>query len=189
MTSTLSCSVNGVCRLSATEAAYFAGFVDGEGTISVARTKRRESRTGYRFRPYLSVANTNIDVLRSLLTQCGNGRILCKYSTFRCCPDRKELYALDLGAAQMRRVLPAIQPYLRVKKRQAELLMEFLSISVYGHQNTEAEWQRVLQIHSELRALNHRGTRPIVPVTGVVRPSRWKNQWGASGQRIEKPKP
>lgn len=183
MASTIQGSINRPCEMSATDAAYFAGFVDGEGTISLARTKRREGRVGYRFRPYFSVANCNVDVLIWLREACGNGAVVRKFSTSRHSPMRRESFGLTLGAGQMRAVLPVIRPYLRIKKRQAELLLEFLSISTHGRQLSDAEWKRVITIDYELKCLNRRGTGPIRPTESVVRPARWRNQWGALGLR------
>ena len=184
MASTLSKSVNGACEMRDTDAAYFAGFVDGEGTISLARAKRRGGRIGVRYRPYLSVANTNLDVLVGLQNQCGNGRVINKFTTTRVSPMRRDLFALDLGAEQMRRVLPVLLPHLRIKSRQAQLLCEFLDISVRGRQLSDAEWNRVGEIYIALRRLNARGTDALpLGVPHVVKPARWKNQWGAEGTR------
>ena len=73
----------------------------------------------------------------------------------------KTIYRISFSAADSRVVLPLIYPHLILKKRQAELVMEYLEIVIpRGRQQTYGESQdmfRFDQIWNELRNLNRRG--------------------------------
>ncbi len=142
-----------------TEAAYFAGFVDGEGTIGIIRASRRAQRGGYRLQPYFSICNTNVAVLEAIQVMCGNGRLV--QQTNPLLPTHKTLYALRFSPNQIRHLLPQLRPYLIVKLKQCEYLMEFLSINTGGSHLTEERISRALAIRDTLCALNQRGVPTV----------------------------
>ena len=57
-------------QLSDTEAAYLAGIIDGEGTITLTRTHRGENR-----RPVVSISSTELSLLLDVRSVVGAGRI------------------------------------------------------------------------------------------------------------------
>lgn len=90
-----------------TDVAYAAGFVDAEGTISIAPAGR-----SYGLK--ISVANTSQEVLESLEPQFG-GRV---YRTAMPAPYRTK-YDWVICGAKAASFLRAIQPYLVVKREEA----------------------------------------------------------------------
>ena len=60
-------------RLSETEAAYLAGIIDGEGTVTLTRTHRGENR-----RPVVSISSTELPLLLYVRSVIGAGRITGK---------------------------------------------------------------------------------------------------------------
>lgn len=142
-----------------TEAAYFAGFVDGEGTIGLYRARRRESKSGYRLQSHLAVANTDMPVLEAIQRMCGNGRLV--QTTNPAKPHHKPGYLLRFSPNQIRHVLPQLQPYLLIKGRQAEYVLEFLSLNVAGRNMNAEQKAKADQIRDAVRGLNARG----LPVT------------------------
>jgi hypothetical protein len=56
--------------LSDVEAAYVAGIIDGEGTITLTRTHRGENR-----RPVVSISSTELPLLSYVQSVVGAGRI------------------------------------------------------------------------------------------------------------------
>lgn len=64
--------------LSAVDAAYVAGIIDGEGTITLVRMHRGENR-----RPVVSISNTELQLLQYVLTVVGAGRITNKRTAAR----------------------------------------------------------------------------------------------------------
>jgi hypothetical protein len=145
--------------MTATEAAYVAGFVDGEGTISVIKAKRRGNRAGYRLQPYFVIPNTNTEVLDAIIAMCGNGRLL--QQTNPLLPTHKTLYSIRFSPNQIRHLLPQLMPYLIVKSKQAAYLMEFLGINTVGKRVFGEKQDRLDEICTAVRGLNQRGV--VVP--------------------------
>ena len=59
--------------LSECDAAYLAGLVDADGTVTVTRKHRNENR-----HPALSISNTDIDLLKFVSEKVGAGKITSK---------------------------------------------------------------------------------------------------------------
>jgi len=106
-----------VRKLSDAEAAYIAGIVDGEGTISLVRHHGGENR-----RPVISVANTEYALLQYLQTTVGAGRITNKrISRLHHTPS----FTFAIYSRQALALLTQITPFLRTCKRaRAELLLQ-----------------------------------------------------------------
>lgn len=62
-----------VKRLSATDAAYIAGLIDGEGSITLTRKHRNENR-----QPAITISNTERILLEFVLRVTGAGKITRK---------------------------------------------------------------------------------------------------------------
>jgi hypothetical protein len=147
--------------MSVAEAAYMAGFIDGEGTFAIVRQKKLQTRTGRQYRGVFSVANTSIEGLERLREMCGNGAINLKSSPSRT-GNHRPLYHLRFTTNQARHILPQLFPYLIVKLQAAALLQQFLGLSAdwRWHQRTDAEWEQMERLRVELCGLNHRGIGP-----------------------------
>ena len=62
-----------VNRMTSTQAAYLAGLVDGEGSITLTRRHRKENR-----HLVVSISNTDFDLLKQINLLVGAGRIMNK---------------------------------------------------------------------------------------------------------------
>jgi hypothetical protein len=103
-----------VRRLSATSAAYIAGIVDGEGTVTLTRHHAGENR-----RLAVSVANTELPLLQYLVDEVGAGRITRKRTT---CPRHTPSFCYAIWSRQALDLLQQLLPHLRsYKRRRAEL--------------------------------------------------------------------
>lgn len=108
---------NVVRKLLETDAAYIAGIVDGEGTISLLRHHAGEFR-----RPVVSVANTDYALLQYLLDTIGAGRITNKRTAKR---HHTPSFTFVVYSRQALALLEQITPFLRTYKRaRAELLLQ-----------------------------------------------------------------
>lgn len=104
-------------KLSPPEAAYLAGIVDGEGTITLTR------RNSYKQRHLiLSVSNTELRLLRHLRALTGVGKITKK----RVYSARHSLgYTYGTSNRHALDIIAAIHPYLQThKRRRAKLVLE-----------------------------------------------------------------
>ena len=104
-------------RLSDTEAAYLAGIIDGEGTITLTRTHRGENR-----RPVVSISSTELPLLLHVRSVVGAGKITSK----SCAQNHHSpSFAYAISSRQALTLLGRISPYLRTYKAgRARLLLE-----------------------------------------------------------------
>ena len=98
---------------------YFAGFLDGDGYLALARIKRRHRSLEYCVR--LCVYNADPRVLAEI--QHGWGGFLSAVGERR--PAWKPSYALIWTNAAAVGLLGKVAPHLRVKSEQATALLEF----------------------------------------------------------------
>lgn len=93
--------------------AYIAGFIDGEGCISLAKR-------GKYITPSLQISNTDYDILEWIGGFYGL-KVYDKIADRR--PTRKPSYRLAVFGDKAIQILKDILPYLRVKKEQAEVVL------------------------------------------------------------------
>lgn len=103
--------------------AWMAGFVDGEGTltISVDRTVNAEPQ----YRTQLTVANTARAPLDEIAQRTGVGRVRTAWTNPR---QTKPCFSWAVTGPSARRVAAAIRPYLRIKGAQADILIAFRTV-------------------------------------------------------------
>lgn len=100
------------------ELAYFAGFFDGEGSISILEHTKP---TGYRYmRLLVQVGCTNLEVLEWFQLRFGGNIYNHKRNG-----NRKQCYTWQLHSRMAANALMLMQPYLLVKVEQARLALEF----------------------------------------------------------------
>ena len=101
-------------------AKYLAGFVDAEGSVRLAKV--RPEGWNPQYGPRVSVCNTNRTVVEDI--QRAFGGILTNQ------PARtlgwKDAYQLVWIGRRVEPLLLAIRPHLRIKRRQARILLQFI---------------------------------------------------------------
>ncbi len=106
-----------VNQLSAEVAAYIAGLIDGEGTITLTRLHTNENR-----RLVISIANTELALLKFVIDQVGAGKITRKRTSL---PQHTPSYCYAITSRQALSLLRQISPHLRsYKRKRAELALE-----------------------------------------------------------------
>lgn len=138
--------------LSATEAAYVAGLVDGEGCITAV--SRRSCIEGG-----MSLGSTNRDVLVYLKELTGIGSVTPEGHGRQRKKNHKPVYVWEVTVYPVKSLLIQLVPFLRIKKKQAELMIELFSFSKYP---TQLVSSRQLGMISEFRELNFRGVKETV---------------------------
>jgi len=105
-----------VSRLTAVDAAYIAGIIDGEGTITLTAMHRDENR-----RLVIGISNTERALLEFIKRATGAGRITNKRTTSQ---RHTPSYTYQIGARQALALLVQIAPYLRTyKSARAHLVL------------------------------------------------------------------
>jgi len=103
--------------LTPTDAAYIAGIIDGEGTISLTRRHKNENR-----QLEISIANTEISLLNYLLKTIGTGRITKKRTYCdKHTPSATYLVSNRQALYLLRQVFPFLRTY---KNKRAELVLK-----------------------------------------------------------------
>jgi hypothetical protein len=138
--------------MSPCEAAWVAGIVDGEGSITI-RTKPYPGGKRYQVAS-LSVCNTDTELLARVVEFTGIGRI---GFNIRANHKRKEIWRWQTDQRQAAAVVEQLMPWLTCKRRVAELLLEFQTLRRCGKFFPGAE-ERQRGIVEEVRACNQRGS-------------------------------
>jgi hypothetical protein len=142
-----------------TEAAWAAGFIDGEGSISILKHKGRLSR---HYIIELQASNTNAGALYRLAALFG-GNVTPPTSDMR--GNRKPLYHWLIASEKAASCIEALLPYLCVKCNQAQLALQLQHIieatKTYHSISQQPLGQDELNarefLYQKVRVLNERG--------------------------------
>lgn len=146
-----------ICSLTENEKSYLAGFVDGDGCITVTKKKCKDGTiTGISFRLNVIISNTNKDVLDWICDLTGLGSIY-KYSKQKN-PNQADAWKLVLWSNQAAQLINAILPYLKIKKERAILALEFQNSSKYTNKLSESDRLFQIEKHIAFRNINKRGS-------------------------------
>lgn len=153
--------------------AYVAGIIDGEGSLSIhvgynANTNPKYLGRGYapKFEPRVSVENASKTLIDLLMEWCGGARYI--HGRKNRPKNHKQIHIWLLSNRAATDFLTSILPYLRIKHKQAELLIELQT-----HKNTSRAWNgqsrlkggripqaelnKRLALKERLRILNQKG--------------------------------
>jgi hypothetical protein len=119
--------------------AYLAALVDGEGTLTINKRDKYYS--------------PHIDYIQ-MLTYVGY--VVCKIANL----NRKNCYRWNLYVHQMKHFLIKVKPYLIVKKRQCDLLLEYFQLKEDRDISQLTNQEKIILelIYDDVKALNERGT-------------------------------
>ncbi len=131
--------------ISEIDAAYIAGFVDGEGSIMI--TERDEIIT-----TKISISNTKPAVLEWICELFGVGRIGVQHRTNS---KHATSYFWACGGDSAKTVLQQIRPYLKLKQVQADLAIEAQLRLKEPALKADRIWQ--MEYRERMKLLNKRG--------------------------------
>ena len=141
-----------IINLTEPQKAYLAGMIDGEGHIGIYM-RRKNKTQNLNLVMFMTISNTS-DELYNLFAETGVGAIAKR-------KPRKENYkplnVWTISPNACRTLLPLVLPYLRIRKQQAVLAIEYLSLAAHKRVQDAAYSEKVLEIYSAIRSLNHRG--------------------------------
>lgn len=148
--------------------AYIAGIIDGEGTLSLvggqAISVDSYGRSYRSFQLTVRVGNTNKILIDWLQSKSGIGitRMISDRSYNQPkLKNSKRAHYWQLSANEVRELLPKIVPFLVIKKRQAEIMIHWLShlTGVRGRAMTDKIFNEKIEIVKEMKRLNKRGLK------------------------------
>jgi len=151
--------------LSEPEKAWLAGFVDGEGYIGITYQIKKETNSSSAsdiYHPLLIIVNTNKEALEYIR------RIMCAGTIYDGkLPKKNEKPSYQYKVSKRDDILVILRlilPYLKIKKRQGNLLIKFIErrknikpITGRGHRGASSYSEIDRKIYEELLLLNKRG--------------------------------
>ncbi len=107
-------------QLTSLDLAYFAGVVDGDGCVNAQIVRRHDYLLKFQIRVTVTVFQKSIRhwFVLHLQKEIGSG-------TVRKRPDGMSEYAL-VSKSSVKEFLEAVLPYLRLKKKQAQLVIQII---------------------------------------------------------------
>jgi hypothetical protein len=155
-------------RLSPCEAAYVAGIIDDEGTITLTRTHRGENR-----RPVVSISSTERRLLDYVLKVVGAGRITNKMRTR---DHHSPSFAYVLSSRRAIALLSQVSPFLQTYKSGRARLRaeESLQVTPRSRRYTATQRDRRAAFETRFFSMKTRGVMPSVQIAGR-RPSSDSN--------------
>ena len=147
---------------------WVAGFIDGEGTISIHKMiEAKAAIRGARHRALVEVTNTNLASLQKLVSLFG-GSIWQKHRQ-----DEHHLtcYRWRVEGQTARKVILFALPYFIVKKKQAEITLKFCkTLRVIGSNTRTPISTRIFalreKLYQEVQKINNIRPRGFVTQRG-----------------------
>ena len=144
-------------KISKLTSAYLAGLVDGEGYIGILKVKKGNkakwfSSREFIFVPVIKVAMTDRATIQWLYDSFGG-----TFETRKAHDgNARESYGWAIKNAKPKEFLKFIYPYLRIKKRQAEILFRYPH-HMAGYAIPDEMYQKRVELCDQIRAMNTKG--------------------------------
>lgn len=141
--------------MTSTEIAYIAGLIDGEGSIGIYAFNKSKVRPHKTFGLVMTITNTYLPVLLWIRENLGG-----TLKSAGGLKSRRPCWHLQWYGKKASAVLELTVPYMRIKKRQAELAIAFIE---QRKSRARYKWPYLTdeaaandeRIADEVRAINH----------------------------------
>lgn len=150
------------------DAAWLAGFVDGEGYLGIVyhESKKVDGSTKRGklpwYSPRVQIAGTDHGIMNDIVYIVGGGTHSTTDHGNEWKPYR--VYVLT-GLADIKDLLIQLKPYIKLKKIQLDLLLEFvvnrINSADHGTNGNTTYSDRDIEIYSLLRDMNAKGRKSI----------------------------
>ena len=151
-------------KLSNTDLAYIAGFLDGDGAIMAIIERHNEKKYKFRVRIFLefSQQKSNVDILKYIRDKIGSGSLSI---------SNKQVFKLSIkDKVILNKILPQLLNFSQVKPRQIKIALKILSIEIKDRRDLVtaallADELSGMNIRSKGRRKNSSKILDISPVT------------------------
>jgi len=134
---------------SETDLAWLAGFLDGEGCITLHNSPR------HRFSIQLHVSNLDLASLERCRAIAGAGAVLQKKGRMR--PNERRGWLYEIYGHKAKALIRQVVPYMTARRPQAEILAQF-PIARQGHRVGPLTKVGQAVAYARIKELNRRGT-------------------------------
>ena len=134
---------------------YLAGFFDGEGSIGINASPRKDKSQKLYCSLRINVANVHPDVINELYLRFGGSIDIVNVGK----TNRRQAYRWMIACKKAASFLEAIYPYLVVKREQAKLALIFQKRMIRRNPAsvvTEEEMEKRLEIKKKISDWNHK---------------------------------
>lgn len=147
---------------SPTHCAYMAGIVDGEGGLTIGSYSKGPTGNPW-YATYLTISSTDEVLINWLVAIFGSHKMI--YTSAQMAANcRRQVYRWQCGGDRLYHICESILPYVVIKTRQVEIVMEFLKTSktrVYsignrGPKIPDEVYQRRAELCVELKSYHIR---------------------------------
>lgn len=137
-----------------TDLAYIAAYVDAEGSIGIYGIKSNSTNyAGRNSSIRLTIVNSDKETLEWIKKTINEGGSL---KTKKRIPERKQIYDLCYDSLRCSAFLQLILPYMREKKRQAEIAIQYQARKKPGNKGLgPEEWAFRDRLQEEIKRLKH----------------------------------
>ena len=104
-----------------TDLAYFAGLIDGEGYIGIKKSKPAKDSVSPKFDARIQVRMVDEPAIKFLAETLGGNYYKEKPSV----ANGRPLFCYQAGGRKCENILRVVRPYLRVKAKNAETVLQF----------------------------------------------------------------
>jgi len=127
--------------------AYLAGIFDGEGCFLLHKHKNKKLKIGYSWQISATITQNNPEFLKWIIKKVGYGQYVRGKNS--------RASFINFSSNHLRDLVPHVMPYLRIKKPQAELLLEALQIATLRRKriNLVETNNRLNEIEQEMKRL------------------------------------
>lgn len=126
--------------------AYLAGIIDAKGCFSVYK---RKTKTGETFSIGLKILSAKKRLPTFVYKQVGYGHL----HTYFAKHIERDIYTWELFPQDLIKFIEAILPYLKLKKDQALLMLEFNELKYNTNLNLEQKVKVKAKMYKKCRAL------------------------------------
>lgn len=153
---------------SKTDKAWLAGFIDGEGYIGLIRNRKRvtsQNSATFMYHPWVVLTSTDPEIMKYIQHVILAQKLVVLRRT--AVGNWKQAFQVKVTKFdEVTSVLNAVLPYLRIKNKQANLVIDFCRIrksakiiTGRGNRGFSSFGEAEDMIYLELRKLNKRGIK------------------------------
>ena len=142
------------CNLTPVEAAYIAGILDGEGCLFARKVT---SRGKVSIQGGIAVAMTSKAFLEELCRMTGVGKLTIQPVNLAKSEKWKPLWRWDISQQALIPLLHQVKPYMRLKQKRAELLLELAELKRQSTTLGAYRFERQLEICEAIQRMNQSG--------------------------------
>jgi hypothetical protein len=135
-----------MCR--AYKLSYLAGIIDGEGNISIHNYNYAKPRPYERHRVGVAVTNTDSRLMKWLKSNFGGGYYKLGWKVSNRC---KDCYRWQISDQAAENILGEILPYLLIKKKRAQLALEFRKTVHYHERGSNILSQKTINLRETMK--------------------------------------